>query len=122
MGNATVVLAGFTDLRYGNLVDEDWEGTDRFESHRDQRTPVPLPHGIACYSIAATTGKENMDWQARIAGDGLVSLKSALGQHTKAGKDLLFQSSHISIVYENNHMDLLSNPEVYDQMKTWLLK
>ncbi len=110
--------AGITDLRHGNLVDEDWEGMDRFESHRDQRTPVPLPHGIACYSIAATTGKENMD----LAGDGLVSLKSALGQHKKADKDLRFKSSRISIVYETNHMDLLNNPEVFNQIKTWLLK
>src|SRR4029079_9891005 len=34
--------AGITDLRYGNLLDEDWAGRDRFEPARDARRPVPL--------------------------------------------------------------------------------
>ena len=114
--------AGITDLRHGNLLDEDWEGMDRFESPRDQRMPVPLPDGTVCYSIAATTGKEGSDRPVRIAGDGLVSVKSALGQHKEADKNLHFKSSHTSIVYENNHMDLLDCREVYEQMMGWLLE
>jgi hypothetical protein len=35
--------AGVTDLRYGNLLDEDWVGRDRFARSRDHRVPVPLP-------------------------------------------------------------------------------
>ena len=38
--------AGVTDLRYGNLMDEDWQGRDRFAHEPDdQRRPVPLPEG-----------------------------------------------------------------------------
>ena len=47
--------AGVTDLRYGNLMDEDWRGRDRFAREPDTRRPVPLPKGVACYAIAATT-------------------------------------------------------------------
>ena len=47
--------AGVTDLRYGNLLDEDWQGRDRFAREPDPRRPVPLPKGVACYAIAATT-------------------------------------------------------------------
>ncbi len=46
--------AGVTDLRYGNLMDEDWQNRDRFAREPDPRRPVPLPEGVACYAIAAT--------------------------------------------------------------------
>ena len=47
--------SGVTDLRYGSLMDEDWQGRDRFAREPDARRPVPLPKGVACYAIAATT-------------------------------------------------------------------
>lgn len=34
---------GITDLRYGNLTDEDWSNVETFELHRDQRQHIPLP-------------------------------------------------------------------------------
>jgi pimeloyl-ACP methyl ester carboxylesterase len=46
--------AGITDLRYGHVVDEDWQGHDRFRRSPDRRQIVPLPGGVACYAIAAT--------------------------------------------------------------------
>jgi len=49
--------AGITDLRYGALVDEDWQGHDRFERAGDGRSRVPLPEGVRCYAVAASTGK-----------------------------------------------------------------
>src|SRR5271167_4990910 len=47
--------AGVTDLRYGNLMDEDWQSHDRFARAPDRRRAVPLPDRVACYAIAATT-------------------------------------------------------------------
>ena len=48
--------AGITDLRYGNLLDEDWQGRDRFEHEAIGGAAVPLPEGVECFAIAATTG------------------------------------------------------------------
>ncbi|MCU0775556.1 MAG: GPI inositol-deacylase, partial [Ideonella sp.] len=48
--------AGITDLRHGNLLDEDWDGHDRFARTGDRRRPLPLPEGVRCFAIAATTG------------------------------------------------------------------
>ena len=45
--------AGITDLRYGNLADEDWHGRDRF-ARGDRRRFVPLPDGVRCFAIGAT--------------------------------------------------------------------
>src|SRR5690606_10057172 len=46
---ARVRSAGVTDLRFGYIVDEHWQGRERFEIGRDARTPVPLPEGVDCY-------------------------------------------------------------------------
>ena len=46
---------------------------------RDSRRPVPLPAGVACYAIAATTGERRGDLKDRLWGDGLVPVESALG-------------------------------------------
>ncbi len=70
--------------------------------------------------MAATLGSDNADLSNRIVGDGLVSIKSALGQHKNPSKDLLFKDSHSSISNDSNHMDLLSKEDIYQQIKTWL--
>ncbi len=49
--------AGITDLRHGNLLDEDWVGRDRFARGADRRQPVPLPAGVRCYAAAASLGQ-----------------------------------------------------------------
>ena len=46
--------SGITDLRYGHVLDTDWQGRDRFRRSPDRRTPVPLPAGVACFTVAAT--------------------------------------------------------------------
>jgi len=111
---------GVTDMRYGNVVDDDWKGRDRFEFAGDQRIPVPLPKGIQCYSIAATTGKESNKLSDDLIGDGLVTLSSALGRHKNAELNLLFPETHQWVGRNMKHMDLLNHPEVYKTIKRWL--
>lgn len=111
--------AGVTDLRYSNLVDEDWQDNDRFKLQGDQRQNIPLPEEIECYNVAGNNGKET-DSVSRFAGDGLVDVKSALGQHKNPAKDLHFKKENNWIAQETNHLDLLDNLEVYGKMKVWL--
>ncbi len=112
--------AGVTDLRYGNLVDQDWQGIDRFQLQGDQRQNVPLPENIECFSIAGNYGKKE-DASSKYLGDRLVSVKSALGIHKNPAKHLNFKKKNTWIAYENSHMDLLSNSKVYAQIKEWLI-
>jgi hypothetical protein len=113
--------AGITDLRFGNLVDQDWNKRDRFKRTGDLRVPVPLPQGVACYAIAATTGKAAGDLSDRLIGDGIVPLASALGHHANPRLALTFDESHQWVAYGTNHLDLLSRPEVYARIKRWLV-
>ena len=81
--------AGVTDLRFGNVIDEHWQGRNRFELGTDARTPVPLPTGVDCYTIAAEH-------------DGLVPLASAMGEHPNPALRLDFPPSrrfdHVGVV------------------------
>jgi pimeloyl-ACP methyl ester carboxylesterase len=111
--------AGITDLRHGNLLDEDWEGQDRFESPEDLRRPVPLPDGVQCYAMAAAASEAG-DLKSRLLGDGLVPVDSALGRHEEAGRTLPFPESQQWIAPGMKHFDLLSRPEAYEKIRDWL--
>lgn len=112
--------AGITDLRFGNLVDKDWNKRGRFERSGDRRVAVPLPEGVACYAIAATTGETAGDVSDRLIGDGIVPLASALGRHANPKLALTFDASRQWVAYRTSHLDLLSEREIYAQIKRWL--
>lgn len=112
--------AGITDLRYGHVLDEDWQGHDRFARKPDTRTALPLPDGVACYAIAATTARRRSVLADRLVGDGLVPLHSALGMHAEASRQLAFAPAAQWIGYRISHLELLSRPEVTQQLLHWL--
>jgi alpha-beta hydrolase superfamily lysophospholipase len=109
--------AAITDLRHGNLLDEDWQGRDRFHHAPYRRRPVPLPRGVKCFAIAATTAKGP---GAPARGDGLVPVDSALGRHADPALALAFPESHRWIAYGTSHFGLLDRPEVYERIRDWL--
>ncbi len=112
--------AGITDLRYGNLTHEDWRGRDRF-ARGDRRTIVPLPEGVRCYAVAATTAKHPPSGPS-LPGDGLVPVASALGEHDRAAFSLHIPKSRQWIAHGRGHLDLLDAPEVYGRIRRWLGK
>jgi pimeloyl-ACP methyl ester carboxylesterase len=112
--------AGITDLRHGHVQESDWQGRDRFRRQPDQRSHLPLPAGVACYTVAATVGKPRSLLAERLVGDGLVPLRSALGQHDDAARCLHFAKDRQAVVYRLNHMELLRSPAVRDQLLVWL--
>lgn len=112
--------AGITDLRYGHVLDADWLGHDRFRRQPDRRQLVPLPEGVACFAVAATTAAKRSALSDRLLGDGLVPLNSALGQHDEPRRCLQFAKASQWIAYRTSHMALLSSPAVTQQMLQWL--
>ncbi|HEU4382098.1 MAG TPA: alpha/beta hydrolase [Anaeromyxobacteraceae bacterium] len=109
--------AGVTDMRFGYVLDEHWEGRDRFAHARDDRTPLPLPAGVGCYAIAATRAPRGA---AKHLGDGLVPVDSALGRHRRPELMLGFPEAHRWIAHGTGHFDLLGRPEVYAKIRSWL--
>lgn len=111
--------AGITDLRFGNLLDEDWSSQERNHRH-DPRTPVPLPDGVACFAVAATKGRQTGDLPDRLVGDGLVPVASALGHHPDPRFQLAFPADHQRVMYQCGHFDLIDSPAVFDALAAWL--
>ena len=112
--------AGITDLRYGHVSPDDWQGRDRFQKGPDRRVPVPLPEGVACYTVAATTARQRSALADRLLGDGLVPLRSGLGLHDETPRTLVFAKPSQCIAYRMNHIELLHRPEVTTQLLAWL--
>jgi pimeloyl-ACP methyl ester carboxylesterase len=112
--------AGITDLRYGSFLDEDWADRDRFAHARDTRRILPLPEGVQCYAIGAAIPTGESVPSAPLLGDGLVPLRSALGQHRDPARNLSFPESQLWVGHGMSHWDLLDRSEVYEQILHWL--
>ena len=112
--------AGITDLRYGHVQAQDWQDRDRFVDGRDHRTPLPLPAGVACYTVAATLAARRSRVAERLVGDGLVPLHSALGEHEDAAFTLDFAEDHQAVFHRMGHIELLASPAVQAQLLRWL--
>lgn len=120
--------AGITDLRHGHVLPRDWEASppasklqQAVHRHRDTRTPLPLPKGVACYTVAATLATQRSQAVDRLMGDGLVPLNSALGKHADPKRRLAFPPDHQCVLYRTGHLELLSSPQVSAQLARWLL-
>jgi hypothetical protein len=120
--------AGVTDLRFGLVLDEHWEGRDRFAKTGDPRRRLELPAGVRAYAIAGSLafGEPTKGSEARkraplrIPGDGMVPVDSALGRHAKPALLLRFPEAHQWVAFGTGHLDLLSRPEVYEKVRGWL--
>jgi pimeloyl-ACP methyl ester carboxylesterase len=109
--------AGIKDLRLGNIVSApvDEHGTT-------QSAPVGLPGSTRCFAIAGDLGPaaRSGGLKAKLLGDGLVTVDSALGRHDQADRRLAFPAEQQAVVHETGHLDLLSNPEVSALLQRWL--
>ncbi len=81
--------------------------------------------GVARLTIAGIVGVvdlvEAMHYMSdRLIGDGIVPLESAMGRHPNPRLTLQFDPSRLHVAYRTNHLELLSRPAVYRQLKEWL--
>jgi pimeloyl-ACP methyl ester carboxylesterase len=111
--------AGVKDLRHGNLLDEDWAPHASGHVH-DVRATVPLPDGVRCFALAASSQLRPGAPGQRLAGDGLVPVDSALGRHPDPARTLPIPESRQRVFYALHHFDLLSRGDVYAQIRRCL--
>jgi hypothetical protein len=120
-GLGKIRSAGITDLRHGSLLDEDWQGRDRFTLAHPRPRPVPLPAGVACCAVAASCSRHDAG-PARLYGDGVVPVDSALGRHADPERALAFDESRRYLARGVGHVDLLADPGVYERIRSWLAR
>lgn len=117
---ARVRSAGITDLRYGNVQDEDWICQDEHEDNSDNRVATPLIDGIQHYAIAASLSKQPGDRIGKLLGDGLVHPSSATGRHNNPMLELTLEDKQTRIFYDLGHLEMLHDARVMNQLSKWL--
>ena len=100
LGN--VRSAGLKDLLHPDLQDDDCRSL-----------------AVRRHAIAASR-QQRPGTGSRIAGDGLVTINSALGRHRDPARALPIAEAHRWIGYGMNHFDLLGRAEVYARINAWL--
>jgi pimeloyl-ACP methyl ester carboxylesterase len=112
--------AGIKDLRFGYLLDDDWQARDPDALLDDRRHQVPFLAGATHYFVAATLTREADHPLARVIGDTLVRLPSAAGQARESARCIPFRVENGHRLGAMHHLDLVNHPLVYDQLRTWL--
>jgi len=100
--------AGIRDLRHASLLEAD----------AGKASVLPLPAGVACYAVAATTSRKPAGAPARWLGDGLVPVASALGQHRSPARRLAFTDT--ALFTGLGHLALQTDSAVLQQLQQWL--
>jgi len=111
--------AGIQDLRFGNIVEQDWADIDPRHPH-DTRRPVKLPEHVAGLNIAATRSPAPDKPFEQLKSDGLVSLESALGRHAEARVSPVPEIPDSLVIYGIHHLDLLQSRQAFCHVNQWL--
>jgi pimeloyl-ACP methyl ester carboxylesterase len=110
--------AGIQDLRHGRIDESVSRAAPVVSTNGAKKSAPRAPTGVKWYAIAASKqkpprlGGRGEFPSAKLAGDGLVPVASALGVSVAAG--------HRATFYEVNHFDLLSSQAVCDKIEAWL--
>ena len=112
--------AGIKDLRFGYLVEEDWQGRHPDALLEDNRHDIPFLDTATHYFVAATVTRSPRHPMAHVLGDTLVRLPSATGRGAPAARRIPFRDEHGRHLGAMNHLRLLNHPRVYTQLRAWL--
>jgi triacylglycerol lipase len=111
--------AGIKDLRFGAILDEDWQEQDPDARQR------PVPHQVAplrraAYLIIAGSVTADPDHPlTRMIGDALVTSSSASGALDDPTGGGLFPGATVRLFPKTTHLALANRPEVYDAIDHW---
>jgi pimeloyl-ACP methyl ester carboxylesterase len=104
--------AGIKDLGHACLIDAHWQCVGRAP-----RNAVALPSGVKCHALAASRQAHAGRTGARVRGDGLVPVDSALGRHDDPARDLALPANRCWIGYRMGHLDLLDRADAYRRIR-----
>jgi hypothetical protein len=110
---------GIKDLRFGYLVDEDWEGQDPDALLENNRHFIPFLQTANYYYVGATLSSDPRDPLGYLVGDLLVRFPSASG-HGATGQSIPFDVDNGHYAPGLTHFQVLNDPNVYRQIHAWI--
>lgn len=106
---------GIKDLRFGAVLDDDWDQADPDEFLRDRCSEVPFLPGAHYHFVATSAAPAAV---GAVLGDHLVRPSSASGRGRR--RQLPFADEAGLTLTGLHHFDLLNHPEIYAKLRTWL--
>ncbi|MGO9754309.1 MAG: esterase/lipase family protein [Solirubrobacteraceae bacterium] len=110
---------GIKDLRFGYLVDEDWQDQDPDALLENNRHHIPFLQTANYYYVGATLSSNPRHPVGYLVGDLLVRFPSSSGQGA-AGQRIPFSIDNGHHAPGLNHFNVLNDPDVYRQIYNWL--
>ncbi len=111
--------AGIKDLRFGAIVDEDWQEHDPSALERTQPHRVRRLRRASYLVIAGSVTADPEHPLARIIGDALVTSSSATGLVEDASGSQLLPGATVRLFPQVTHLALAKSPEVYAAIDAW---
>lgn len=111
---------GIKDLRYANLVDEDWVGRNPDAVLENHRTHTPLSERVEHFVVAGTLTAQEKHVIGQMVGDALVRVPSATGRPERGGHGLGLPDDHVRLFPGLHHMTLAHHGAVYEQLAAWM--
>jgi len=107
---------GVKDLRFGNLVDQDWLDCDPDELMNNRRVPIPWLSTARHHLVVgqALAGVETF-------GDAVVRTDSAAGRAHGAQPGAP-AGSDVQVMPGLNHLALARHPAVYEHVERWVME
>lgn len=111
---------GIKDLRWGSVLDEDWQDRDPGGTDQPERAPVRIPRRARILAVAGSIAHDpdgGVHPANRVLGDALVSAASA---HGSVGSDIaLFPNASVRLLPRLHHIALAHRAEVADEIVAW---
>jgi hypothetical protein len=105
---------GIKDLRWGFMVDEDWQSPNSNDLIGVTRVNLPPLEGVKYYIIVGTLTENENNVVSQYFGDGLVGKKSASGEIFSTADSLQKDFLVFRIFSKINHISLLTSSTIYE--------
>ena len=111
--------SGVKDLRFANLVRQDWEGFDPDALLENRRTPVPVLPGATHHLLVGTLAGDERQLVTALFGDSMVRVSSAAGRRSDDSNIPALPQNNVRIFPGVTHGALAHDSGVYAEIKTW---
>lgn len=110
---------GIKDLRFGYLVEEDWNDSDPDSLLENNRHHIPFLATANYYYVSATLSRDPHHPLGHLIGDLLVRFPSASGKSGK-GESIPFHIDNGHHAGGLTHFHVLNNRDIYRQIHAWI--
>ncbi len=105
---------GIKDLRWGFLVDEDWQNPNANDLVGVKRTEIPPLEGVKYFIIVGTLMENENNVISQYFGDGLVGKKSATGESSSILNSQEEAFLEYRVFPKINHISILTDDTIYE--------